>query len=189
MADPARRKASYQDIVDLPEHLIGEIMGGELVVSPRPAPLHAHAASVLGMDVGSPFHGGPGGRGPGGWWILDEPELHLGEEVLVPDLAGWRRERLPRLPSTAWFEQPPDWVCEVLSPSTARHDRIRKRMIYARAGVPWLWHLDPLAKTLEVQRLEGDYYQLRGLFAGGETLRAEPFESVELEMGRWWAEQ
>src|SRR5512142_1943672 len=116
MSDPARRNATYDDLLGLPSHVVGELLEGSLVVSPRPASRHARAASGLGGELHGPFQRGRGG--PGGWIILDEPELHLGGNVLVPDLAGWRRERMPQLPDVAAFELAPDWVCEVLSAST-----------------------------------------------------------------------
>jgi hypothetical protein len=133
MNEPARHIARYEDILALPENLVGEIIAGELHTHPRPAPRHTRAYSALGYSIGGPFDGGIGG--PGGWWILDEPEIHLSEHVLVPDIAGWRRERMPELPETAWFELAPDWVCEILSPSTARTDRALKMPIYAAEGV------------------------------------------------------
>lgn len=113
----AQRPATYQDLLELPAHLVAEIISGRLITHPRPAPKHARASSILGVEVGGPFDKGSSG-GPGGWWILDEPEVHLGEHVLVPDLAGWRRERMPNLPHTDWFDLAPDWVCEILSPAT-----------------------------------------------------------------------
>jgi Uma2 family endonuclease len=136
MALPPRKPATYQDILDAPENLVAEIINGELHTQPRPAPHHSRASSSLGDELVSPFDKGRGG--PGGWWILDEPELHLGHDVLVPDIGGWRRERMPRLPDTAWFELAPDWVCEVLSPGTARKDRVLKMPLYARYGVQHL---------------------------------------------------
>jgi Uma2 family endonuclease len=141
MAHPEPRPATYQDIIDLPEHLVGEIIAGELHTQPRPAPRHARASSVVGGKLTGPFDAGDGG--PGGWWILDEPELHLGPHILVPDLAGWRRERMSRLPGMAWFELAPDWACEVLLPGTARKDRVKKMPIYGGSGVGHLWLLDP----------------------------------------------
>src|SRR3954468_4688276 len=137
MAIPARRPATYEDLCALPDHVIGELIAGELIASPRPSIPHSRASSVLSDDLGGPFDRGRGG--PGGWWILFEPELHLGADVLVPDLAGWRRERMPVLRNVAYFELAPDWVCEVVSPSTARVDRVRKVPIYAREGVSHLW--------------------------------------------------
>ena len=133
VAAPAAR-ATYQDVLDAPEHMVAEIIGGTLHTHPRPSPRHAVASSRLGIELGGPFDRGRGG--PGGWWIVDESELHLGEEILVPDLAGWRRERTPELPDTAYFTLAPDWTCEVLSASTRKLDLVRKRPIYAREGSP-----------------------------------------------------
>lgn len=129
MAEPAERQATYEDLLGVPAHFVAEIVNGRLVTHPRPAPRHLRASSSLGGTLDGPFDKGRGG--PGGWWILDEPELHLGPHVLVPDLAGWRRTRLPALPEAAWFELAPDWVCEVLSPGTAADDRAEKLPIYA----------------------------------------------------------
>lgn len=179
-------RATYDDLLKLPEHVVGEILEGELVVSPRPASPHAHASSGLAIDIGGSF--GRDGRGPGGWWILVEPELHLGADVVVPDLAGWRRERMAKLPSVPAFELPPDWVCEVISPSTAKHDRGPKRRIYARVGVPHLWFVDPIERTLEVFRLRDGLWTLLATHADQERVRAEPFDAVELEIARWWIE-
>lgn len=187
MASTARKKATYEDLLAVPDHLVAEILAGGLYTSPRPAPRHAMASSVLGADIGSPFHRGRGG--PGGWWIPDEPELHLGEDVLVPDLAGWRRERMPRLPEEAWFSLAPDWVCEVLSPSTARIDRVLKLPIYAREGVGHTWLVDPLARTLEVLRLDGSSWRIVATHGGDERVRAEPFQAVELDLLALWGEE
>jgi Uma2 family endonuclease len=126
---PFDRPATYEDLVKLPDHVVAEIVDGELHASSRPAPAHAIAGSSLGIMIGGPYSFGRGG--PGGWWMLYEPELHLGADVLVPDSAGWRRTRLPRLPDTAFCVLPPDWVCEVLSPSTTRLDRTQKLGVYA----------------------------------------------------------
>ena len=178
------RPASYADLVALPEHLVGEIIDGELIVSPRPAPRHALASSHLGAELTGPFGRGKGG--PGGWWILDEPELHFGRQVLVPDLAGWRRERMPKLPETAWFETVPDWVCEVLSPSTGLVDRTRKLRIYGEQKVPWLWLVDPSTRTVEILRLEGPEWVMAGNFGGEQQARLPPFDAIELELGSLW---
>jgi Uma2 family endonuclease len=181
---PVRRPATYDDILALPEHVVGELLDGELVVSPRPGPGHANAASVLTGALGPSFQFGDGG--PGGWWILAEPELHLGEDVLVPDLAGWRRERMPALPKEAFFTAPPDWGCEVLSPSTSRIDRTRKLPIYARAGVSHLWLVDPSAETLESFALEGGRWVLLATHGGDEVVRVKPFDALEVKLGRIW---
>ena len=184
----ARRRATYQDVVEAPEHLVAELIDGELITSPRPASPHALAASAMSMDL-SPFHQPPGAAGkPGGWWILYEPELHFGDDVLVPDLAGWRRKRMPEFPNVAWFAQAPDWACEALSPSTRSLDRDRKMPIYAREGIGHLWLVDPLARTLEVYRLAGGRWPLAATHQGGALVRAEPFEALELDMRRWWGE-
>ncbi len=185
MAEPARKPVSYEDIRRLPENLVGEIIAGELYTHPRPAPKHALAHSVLGFTIGGPFHGGSGG--PGGWWIIDEPELHLDADVLVPDLAGWRRERMPALPETAWFELAPDWICEVLSPSTARVDRALKMPIYARRGVAYLWLVDPALKTLEVYVLENGYWCFLVALKDDDPVRQPPFEAIEFPLDRLWA--
>jgi Uma2 family endonuclease len=184
MTLPAKRPATYADIVALPEHVVGEILNGDLVVSPRPAPRHSVASSALGATLGPPFQFGDGG--PGGWWIVDEPELHLGDDVLVPDLAGWRRERLPSVPDEAYFTLPPDWVCEVLSPSTSRVDRTRKLPIYARAAIPCAWLIDPAAQTLEVYRLESGRWMLAATHGGEERVRAAPFEAISVDLARLW---
>ena len=184
----ARRRATYDDLLKVPDILVAEILDGELFTSPRPAFPHARASSILrgALDPFDRRIGGPGG--PGGWWILFEPELHLGADILVPDLAGWRRERLPVLPNVAYAELAPDWVCEVVSPSTARVDRVRKVPVYAREGVSHLWLVDPLQQTLEVFRLEEQRWVLVSTHGGAESVRAEPFAALELDMSRWWLE-
>jgi Uma2 family endonuclease len=157
MGQPAEKphRATYADLEAVPSTKVAELIGGVLHVMPRPAPRHARASSALGVELGGPFDRGRGG--PGGWWILDEPELHYpdpaapGEiEALVPDLAGWRRRRMPELPDEAFFALAPDWICEVLSKSTEDTDRNEKMPIYAREGVRHAWLIDPITKTLEV---------------------------------------
>ncbi|MFH1465274.1 MAG: Uma2 family endonuclease [Pseudomonadota bacterium] len=185
MSEPASKNATYQDLDSLPENLVGELLAGELYASPRPAGPHAMAASTLGMGIGGPFHLG-GGGGPGGWWILHEPELHLGGDVLVPDLAGWRRQHMPRIPDGVAFTVPPDWVCEVLSPTTHLRDRTLKMPIYAREGVGHLWLVDPRARLLDVYRLHEGRWLLLGSYGGAEEVRAEPFEAVTLSLGKLW---
>lgn len=181
------RPATYADLQAVPDTKVAEIIDGELFVSPRPAPAHAHASSALGIDIGGSFHGKrSGGSGPGGWWIVDEPELHLGPNVVVPDLAGWRQDRMPFFPKTAWFDLVPDWACEVLSPSTERLDRVRKLNVYARAGLAHLWLVDPLAQTLEVYRLEAGRFVVLATHGGDEMVHAEPFEAFELDLTRLW---
>ena len=185
MADPARRRATYEELLAVPEHLVAEIINGELVTSPRPAPRHARAASSLGGELHGPFDRGR--NGPGGWIKLDEPELHLHGDVLVPDLAGWRRERMPELPEAAAFELAPDWACEVLSPATAARDRADKVPIYLREGVSYVWLVDPLNQTLEALRLESGAYRLIGTWRGSAVVRVEPFDALALELSALWS--
>jgi Uma2 family endonuclease len=179
------RPATYEDLLAVPEHLVAEIIDGELVTSPRPAAPHASAASLLGAELIGPF--GRGRGGPGGWIILFEPELHVAGQILVPDLAGWRRERMPRVPEVAFFEFAPDWVCEVLSASTAKRDRTRKMHHYAAAGVSFLWFLDPGTRILETYRLDGDGWRHIASHANEDIVRAQPFDSVELALAALWA--
>ena len=186
MNEPANRNATYEDILALPENLVGEILHGRLYTHPRPAPKHAQAYSALGHTLGGPFSKGV--DGPGGWWILDEPELHLGDDVIVPDLAGWRQERLPALPDTPWFELAPDWTCEVLSPSTIRTDRAVKMPIYAREGVAHLWLVDPGIQTLEIYRLkeERQWTSLDTLKEDDEVTQP-PFDALTWPLSDLWA--
>jgi Uma2 family endonuclease len=180
------RKATYDDVLNAPENKVAEILDGELVLSPRPGPGHAHAQSGLGGLLIPPFRYGRGG--PGGWWVLAEPELHLGDHVLVPDLAAWRRERMPAMPATTWFSITPDWVCEVLSPSTERIDRGHKLRIYAEAGVLHAWLVNPIERTLEVLRLHEGHWLITGVFSGSDSVQAEPFEAVTIALADLWAE-
>ena len=187
VAEPVR-KATYDDVLAAPEHEVAEILDGELFLSPRPALPHASATTALAADLHGRFNGPPGEpERPGGWRVLFEPELRLGEDVVVPDLAGWRRERLPRLPPSASCDVAPDWVCETLSPSTAAIDRGRKLRIFARAGVSHCWLLDPFARTLETFELGGErLYVLTAVYSGDDRPRARPFEAIELELARLW---
>ncbi len=185
MSETAKRNARYDDILALPENLVGELLHGRLHTHPRPAPKHANAYSVLGGNIGGAYHWGKGG--PGGWWILDEPEFHLGPDVLAPDLAGWRRERLPALPDSAWFELAPDWVCEILSPSTARVDRVVKLPIYARERIPYLWLVDPELKTLEIYSLTDDgHWLLLASLKDDDPVRQPPFDAIEFPLDMLW---
>ena len=186
-ADPARRRATYEDVLAAPPEKVAEIVDGELILNPRPGKPHANASSALGEELGPPFKRGRGG--PGGWIILDEPELHLGIDILVPDLAGWRRERMPVMTNTeAYFELAPDWAAEVLSDRTRKLDRNDKVPRYAKAGVKHVWLIDPIARTLEVLRLEGEHYLIVGTFADDERIRAEPFDAIELDLSVLWAD-
>ena len=183
---PFDRPATYDDLVKLPDNLVAEIVDGELHASPRPASSHAIVTSVIGGRLVPPFHEGRGG--PGGWWILDEPELHFEQDVLVPDVAGWRRSRMPRYETCAFFTLAPDWICEVLSPSTAKLDRVQKLAVYAREGVAHAWLIDPLVRTLEVLRLDGGGWTILATHAGSEVVRAEPFADIEMDLSSLWAD-
>jgi Uma2 family endonuclease len=178
---PLKKGATYDDLCEVPDNYVAEIFDGELYASPRPALPHTHAATVLGTKLGPLHH-----RGPGGWVILDEPELHFGNDVLVPDIAGWRRERLPAVPADAYLTLPPDWVCEVLSPSTETIDRKTKLRIYARQNVAHAWLVDPLKQTLEVLVLDSGRWVLLETHEGGASVRAAPFAAVELDLGALW---
>jgi Uma2 family endonuclease len=181
---PLRKPAVYEDLFDLPPNVVGEIVNGALHSHPRPAPRHARSSSILGGRLTTRFDDGDGG--PGGWCILFEPELHLGDDILVPDLAGWRRERMPVLPETAWFDLAPDWVCEVLSPSTARLDRVQKMPIYRTAGVAYLWLVDPELRTVEAYESAHGCWSLIGSYADQEKIHVPPFDAVEIDLGSLW---
>ncbi|HVK70355.1 MAG TPA: Uma2 family endonuclease [Polyangium sp.] len=186
MGHPAEKlhPATYADLEAVPPHQVAELIQGTLYVFPRPAPRHARTSSKLGSFLVPPFDEGDGG--PGGWWILDEPELHLGGDTLVPDLAGWRVERMPELPETPYFPLAPDWVCEVASPSTAAIDRAKKMPVYAREGVQHLWIVDPIERLLEVFALTPDGWLLRGVHHDDAKVRAVPFDAIELDLSKLW---
>ncbi|MBA3391547.1 MAG: Uma2 family endonuclease [Deltaproteobacteria bacterium] len=187
MADPkeAKRRATYQDVLNAPEHMVAEILDGELFLSPRPGKPHCSVYTTLVGDLEPPF--GRGRGGPGGWIILGEPELHLGDDVCVPDIAGWRRDRMPRLDDDqAYFETPPDWVCEVLSKSTERNDRLKKLRIYARAGVVNAWLVSPRMRSLEVFRLIDGRLVTVATHLDDEKVHAEPFDAIEIELASLW---
>ena len=178
----------YAQLNELPAHQTGEILNSRLYAHPRPAGPHALASSSLGGEIHGPYQLGKGG--PGGWWILDEPEIHFmrNVEVCVPDLAGWRRERMPRIPRGHRFEIVPDWICEVLSPATARLDRVVKRQIYARFGVAYLWLVDPIERTLEAFALRDGFWLVIALHQEDERARIAPFEEMELNLLDLWGE-
>jgi Uma2 family endonuclease len=190
MATPAphqdRRQALYDAYCAVPEHQRAEIIDGTLYVLPRPAPRHANATTALGSELHGTFQRGRGG--PGGWWILFEPELQLVDlEPMSPDLAGWRVERMPTLPETAFFTIAPDWICEVLARSTETVDRTKKLPIYAAHGVRHVWLIDPIAKTLEVHSL-GDDRRWRDVrvYEGNGRVRVDPFAAIELDLAALW---
>ncbi|MEE2952506.1 MAG: Uma2 family endonuclease [Pseudomonadota bacterium] len=178
------RRATYADLEAVPDHLVAEIIGGELVTHPRPAPKHIKAATSLGIELGDAFERGR--SGPGGWVFFDEPELHLCQEVIVPDLAGWRIDRLRVLPDKAYFETAPDWVCEVLSPSTERLDRGRKRRTYAQAGVSHYWLLDPRLEILETFVLTNGEWLVGRTYEEGDKVAAPPFDAIAFPLSILW---
>ena len=181
-----RRPATYQDVLDAPPEVTAELIAGALYLSPQPAGPHVYAASSLGGELTSPF--GKGRGGPGGWWILDEPELHLGDDVLVPDIAGWRRERMPAIPKGVAFTVAPDWVCEVLSPSTRKLDLTAKRDRYGSAGVAHLWLIDPVDRTLEAFVLRDATWTLHASLKDDDEVRIAPFDAVAFPLAALWAD-
>jgi Uma2 family endonuclease len=185
MADLKKKRATYADLEAVPPHLVAEIIDGELVTHPRPSPRHGGASTALGIRLGSSFQFG-GRDGPGGWIFVDEPELHLGSNVVVPDLAGWRRERLVAYPDTSYFETVPDWVCEVLSASTERRDRTVKTRIYAEAGIPYLWIVDPRQQLLQAFTLLDKQWLLAGTWTADDQVRAQPFDAISFSLADLW---
>jgi Uma2 family endonuclease len=182
VAKPLKKGATYDDLVRVPEHYVAEMFDGDLYVSPRPAAPHLRAATKLAAKLDGPFDF----DGPGGWILLAEPELHFRADVLVPDIAGWRHERLPSLTNEAYFTLAPDWVCEVLSPSTEALDRGMKLRIYAREGVAHAWLVDPLRQSLEILALESGVLAPIERHQGDENVRAQPFAALELDLRALW---
>ena len=178
------RRATYQDVLDAPAHRVAEIIDGTLYTHPRPAPAHALATSSLQGDLSNAFQFGRGG--PGGWWIIFEPELHFGEDIVVPDIAGWRRERMPGLPDTAYFTLAPEWVCEVLSSSTRKVDLHEKRPIYAREGVAHLWLVEPMDRTLEAFELHDGQWLLIASAKDDDPVSIRPFDAITFGLGDLW---
>jgi Uma2 family endonuclease len=187
MAEPAKKQATYDDLYHIPENMVGEIIDGELIVRPRPTYGHARASTSLVADLAPPYDFGRGG--PGGWIILFEPEIHFGANVVVPDLAGWKRERVTIPPSEHRITVAPDWVCEVLSPGTARIDRTRKMRIFADHKVPYVWLIDPALMTLEAYRLESGKWTVLGVYSENDKVRIEPFAAVEIDLSNLWLQQ
>ena len=186
-AETVTPRATYQDVLDAPPHMVAEVVAGTLYTHPRPASPHAVASWRLGNSIGPPFDNGDGG--PGGWWILNEPELHLGEDIVVPDLAGWRHERMPEIPIVAYFTLVPDWVCEVLSPSTRKFDLNAKRAVYAREGVGYIWFVDPDARSLEAFELRGTEWVLIDTLFDDASVSLPPFEAINFNLGDLWRRQ
>ena len=188
MGDAAENRPSvYDQYLAVPPHRVAEVIHGVLHTFPRPASRHARASSRLGTRLG-PFDSDTG-PGPGGWVLLDEPELRLDGHILVPDLAGWRRERMPEIPDAPFFELAPDWICEVLSPSTAVVDRMEKMPIYASWGIGHAWLVDPILQYLEAyeQHAKARAWRMLGSWKGDERVRVPPFDAVELELAALWA--
>jgi Uma2 family endonuclease len=189
MATPARRRATYEDILRAPEDMVAEVIDGELHLHPRPRRRHLRSASMLGSFLTTTFDAGI--NGPGGWIVIDEPELHLGPEpdIVVPDLAAWREDRYPGDvdDDDAFFTMAPDWACEILSPRTARVDRTQKMPIYARERIRHVWIVDPRDRLVEVFRLDEAHYVLLGTWGGGDDAVAlEPFEAVPIAPQMLW---
>ncbi len=184
MAEPAKRNATYADIEALPEHVIGEILYGTLVTQPSPSMPHGAAQSALSGELSRPFQKGKGG--PGGWVFVTVPELHISGHVLVPDIGGWKRERMPAVPKTAHVNIAPDWICEILSESTEKYDRGLKRDIYREIGVQHLWLLDPGFKYLECFQCVANKWLLDGTYSGGEPVRVPPFDAIEISLNELW---
>ncbi|HEX7150361.1 MAG TPA: Uma2 family endonuclease [Thermoanaerobaculia bacterium] len=175
--------ATYADLLKVPEHLVAELVDGVLIAAPRPASRHARAAGALHHIIGGSFDYDDT---PGGWWIVFEPELHFGHDVLVPDLAGWRRARMPVFPDVRAFHLAPDWICEVVSPSTSRLDRANKLPIYARNDIPHVWLVDPIAKTVEILRLANGRWSTVATHCDDDTISAAPFDAVDLKLASLW---
>ena len=180
------RPATYQDVLDAPPHMVAEVVAGTLHTQPRPAKRHAWASSVMGVEIGAPFGRGKGG--PGGWLIIDEPELHLGEDIVVPDIAGWQRETMSEDMDGAYFTQAPDWVCEVLSPSTRQFDQGEKRAVYARERVRHLWFLDPDVKSLEAFELRDGLWVLLATLVDDAPVSLPPFDAISFPLDALWPE-
>jgi Uma2 family endonuclease len=185
VAKTAERPATYEDLLKVPDNLIAELIDGELFASPRPMPRHMLAAGSLYSELRRSFDGGYGG--PGGWWMAIEEEVHLDQDVFVPDVAGWRRERVPERPLDTYWDIAPDWVCEVISPSTGRLDRAAKMPRYALHGIPYAWLVDPLQQTLEVFHLVQGRWMSMAVHSRDDVVRAEPFHDIELPLSVLWA--
>ena len=184
LSETDSRRATYQDVLDAPPDKVAEVVDGTLYIFDRPAFLHAVASSVLGGIINPPFYHGRGG--PGGWWIVNEPQIHLGENIVVPDIAGWRRERMPVPPDVAYVTLVPDWVCEVLSPSTRKFDLGDKSAVYARAGVRYIWFVDPIARSLEAKVLRGGKWVAIATLHDDATVSPPPFEAISFSLGDLW---
>lgn len=183
MAEPVRRPATWADLERLPEDVRAEILAGEILIKPRPQPSHSHAHGALLGSVMGPFSTDPGG--PGGWWILLEPDVRLGpHEIVEPDIAGWRKEKVPVFFDRQPIEIAPDWSCEILSPSTARFDRAHKSELYLKSGVGHYWLVDVEARVLEAYEARGGQWLRLGAWSDGDRQRIAPFEAIESDVSR-----
>jgi len=182
--DMLNHEATYDDLLKVPDHLVAEIVGGELFTSPRPGSRHSYATTALSSVVREKFQQGRGG--PGGWWFLIEPELHLGRDVFVPDLAGWRKQRMPFIPNVAAITLAPDWICETVSVKTANLDRNRKLPRYAKYGIGHAWLVDPSRRGIEIYRLETGNWSLIATHEGPAIVRAEPFDAAGIDLSELW---
>jgi Uma2 family endonuclease len=184
---PPPGQATYADLEALPERYLGQIIDGTLHAQAQPAYPHQRAATRLSVLLGQVFDRSPGGPGgPGGWWFLHEPELHFGADVLVPDIAGWRRERMPQVPDVPWTDLAPDWLCEILSPSTEHLDRGPKLDIYHRAGVRHAWLVEPAGRQIEVLQRGEEGWRVVAAASGDGAARLEPFAALPLLLGDLW---
>ncbi len=197
MTEPARKVYTYEDILALDEKLHAELLDGMIYIdgvplgsvvptvgmAPAQLPRHAKSQRVLGKIIGGPFDDDHGDGGPGGWWIFIEVDVLLASGTVRPDLSGWRRERLPQ-PDVRPIATRPDWVCEIISPTSIRQDRVAKRRAYAKAGIPHYWIVDPDARTLEALELQSDRWLEVGTWSEGDVARIAPFEPVEVPVGR-----
>lgn len=184
MSEPAKRDATYEDLYSIPENMTGEIINGEIIATPRPSREHSMIASNLGAETIPPYTFGRGG--PGGWIIIIEPEIGLGKNIIVPDLAGWKVERYPFEEPHNWISVVPDWICEIFSPSTQKRDRMEKTPIYAQFGVSFLWLVNPTETTLDVYELGQRRWELVNLYTGNIKVRAVPFEEIEIDLTNIW---
>ena len=178
----AKSISLYEQLEQLPESLTGQILNGQLYTHPRPNGKHILISSNVGAELHGPFQKGK--NGPGGWWILQEPEVHLtlNSEVVVPDLAGWKKERLPEIPDTHKFTVIPDWICEIFSPSTESIDKEIKMPLYAKYGVKYLWLIHPIKKSLQAFKLTNNEWILQGTFEGNDAISIEPFDSINIKL-------
>jgi Uma2 family endonuclease len=193
-AAPKKKLATYEDLLALPDGVKAELIDGEIIIHsssdprvaalPAPLPEHSRVQGGLRRFLGGPFDDDDGFGGVGGWWILAEVEIRLGGQIVRPDVAGWRRERL----ASPWGLRPieiiPDWICEVVSPSNASHDRVTKKHLYAKHGIAHYWIADTEEVTLETFTLHDAVWTASGAFTRGGVARIEPFEAIELDVGR-----